>query len=127
MAEMAPVARERNLLVSNECVKRGTLVRVDACSERDPDYKRLFSIRAATALARCLLGEIPATKVAADDGTVFVLCRDFRKQGVSTEDDTWKLSIEENDRRTLRATFDINQATALGWALKAAVVSAMEG
>ena len=126
MVEMAPVARERDLLVSADCGGK-PLVRVDVCSGRDSDSRRLFSIKSATRLARCLLGAIPSTEVTADDGTVFVLCRDFRKPGVNAEDDTWKLSIRENSTNTLRATFDIDQATALGWAFKAAVVSAMEG
>lgn len=127
MVEMAPVARVRSLLVSADCGGKSPLVRVDVRSERDPDYKRLFSIQSATKLARCFLGEIPSTEATADDGTAFVLRREPHKQGANAEDDVWKLSILEGSKHTLRATFNINQATALGWALKAAVVSAMEG
>jgi len=126
MVEMAPAARVRNLLVSADCGGK-SLVRVDVHSERDPDYKRLFDIQSATKLARCFLGAIPSTEVTADDGTVFVLRREPHKQGADAEDDIWKLSIREDSRHTLRATFNINQATALGWAFRAAVVSAMEG
>ena len=95
------------------------LVVVELCGERTPDVRRRFGVANATAMVRCLSRELESVEVAADSGEVYV----FRIE----RDGFWRVYERNNDERTLRATLDEDHAAALAWALKAAVVSAMEG
>lgn len=109
------MSRIVNLHVRND----HDLVVVELCSERKPDVKRRFRVTAAAAMARCLSGELESVEVEADSGEVYV----FRRE----RDGFWRVYERHDDERTLRTTLDEDHAVALGWALKAAVVSAMEG
>lgn len=109
------MARTVNLHVRND----RDLVVVELCSERKSDVKRRFDVANATAMVRCLSRELESVEVTADSGEEYV----FRYE----RDGLWRVYERHNDERTLRTVLDEDHAVALSWALKAAVVSAMEG
>ena len=95
------------------------LVVVELCGERKSDVRRRFGVANATAMARCLSGELESVEVTADSGEEYVVRLE--------RDGLWHVYERHNDALTPRTVLNEDHAAALAWALKAAVVSAMEG
>ena len=115
VTRLEPVSRSANLHVRND----HGLVVVELCSERKPDVRRRFGVANATAMARCLSRELESVEVTADSGEVYVLRLE--------RDGLCHVYERHNDELTPRTALNEDHAAALAWALKAAVVSAMEG
>lgn len=101
------------------------LVRIEIVARKTVVWSWDFRLPAAVAMVRCLEGEKEKARI-----SDMAMSHDHRLIRVKTMDDVptvWRFLSWDGDNWVHRFTLGEDDAPAVAWALKAAVVKAMEG